>query len=71
MKTLYEITGKITDVNTLLINKLEYDTLVADLSITKPNCQECAKFVKQQADNLEWVEGVKRGHEIIRKLAKE
>lgn len=28
MKTLYEITGKINDINTLLVNKREYDSLV-------------------------------------------
>lgn len=27
MKTLYEITGKINDINTLLVNKREYDNL--------------------------------------------
>ncbi|MBP8286560.1 MAG: hypothetical protein KAX57_06940 [Rhodoferax sp.] len=28
MKTLYEITGSITDINTLLVNKAEYDDLL-------------------------------------------
>ncbi len=31
MKNLYEITGKITDINTLLINKNELDELRAEL----------------------------------------
>lgn len=30
MKNLYEITGSITDINTLLVNKAEYEALAAD-----------------------------------------
>jgi hypothetical protein len=30
MKNLYEITGNVTDINTLLINKAEFDALAAD-----------------------------------------
>lgn len=35
----------------------------------KPNCSECAKFVKEQADNREWLEGVAEGNRIVAALA--
>jgi FtsZ-binding cell division protein ZapB len=38
---------------------------------SKPNCRECTAWVKEQADNKEWIEGVKRGREICAALAKQ
>lgn len=35
---------------------------------SKPNCSECTTWVKEQADNKEWIEGVKRGREICEQL---
>jgi hypothetical protein len=35
----------------------------------KPTCKECAKWRKEQADNHEWIEGVKRGKEIVAAMA--
>lgn len=35
----------------------------------KPQCNECTAWVKAEADNKEWIEGVARGKEIIAKLA--
>lgn len=35
----------------------------------KPNCKECAKWSKEQADNREWIEGVAKGRRIVEKLA--
>ena len=39
------------------------------LNEARPHCKECAKWTKEQADNKEWIEGIKRGKEIIAVLA--
>lgn len=46
--------------------KAENENLRAE---SKPNCRECTKWVKEQADNKEWIEGVQRGREICEQLA--
>jgi hypothetical protein len=40
------------------------------LDVSKPNCTECAKWAKEQAENREWIAGVKKGREIVEKMAK-
>jgi len=40
------------------------------LDVSKPNCNECAKWAKEQAENREWIAGVKKGREIVEKMAK-
>lgn len=35
---------------------------------SKPKCKECATWVKQSADNAEWIESVKRGNEICKRM---
>lgn len=35
------------------------------LDLAKPNCTECAKWAKEQADNREWIAGVKSGRKIV------
>ena len=39
------------------------------LDVSKPNCTECAKWAKEQAENREWIAGVKKGREIIEQMA--
>ena len=34
----------------------------------KPNCTECAKWAKEQADNREWIAGVKSGRKIVDRM---
>ena len=34
----------------------------------KPNCTECAKWRKEQADNREWIECVAEGRRIVENL---
>ena len=36
---------------------------------SKPTCKECDKWRKDKADNHEWIEGVKRGKEIVASMA--
>ena len=40
------------------------------LDVSKPNCTECKKWAKDQADNREWIAGVKNGREIVERMAK-
>lgn len=48
---------------------VENKVLREDTASHKPKCKECATWVKQAADNAEWIEGVKRGKEICKQLA--
>lgn len=37
--------------------------------VRKPNCAECAKWAKEQADDKEWHGSVARGREIVSRMA--
>ena len=41
----------------------------APVAPAKPNCKECAKWVQEQSDNKDWIDGVARGKKIIEQLA--
>ena len=38
------------------------------LDLAKPNCTECAKWAKEQADNREWIAGVKKGRKMVDRM---
>jgi hypothetical protein len=56
-------------IDTMNVDR-ETEILHAELNPTKPNCTECANWAKEQADNREWIAGVKKGREIVEKMAK-
>lgn len=46
----------------------ETEILHAELNPKKPNCIECAKWDKEQADNREWIAGVKKGRKMVDRM---
>jgi len=52
MKTLYEITGRITDANTLLVNKAEIDELRTENEAVRRANLDCVDHFNQMQEEL-------------------
>ena len=69
----YRVGGYLMPEAADAIEKLEAENaaLKKDAANSKPNCRECTKWAKEQADNREWIDSVARGKVICKQLASE
>ena len=62
-----------SDPRTFMEGAITIASLITELEAAQkqhnPRCKACEKWRKEQADNTDWIEGVKRGKEICKKLA--